>query len=359
MVGNGDAAELQAWLRASNTKRSLATRARVILLSQEGLTGEEVAEEVGLTPQTVYKWRSRYLVGGLAGLVDLPRPGQPKRLSEEARKRILTLTVERIPEEATHWSIALMARYAAVTTWHVRQVWEQADLQPHRLKGFKISNDPHFADKVIDVVGLYMNPPVNAGVLSVDEKTQIQAVERTRQALPLAPGHPETQTHDYKRHGTASLYAAFDIASGHVIGKITDRHRAVEFIGFLDEIDSTTNPTLDLHVILDNSSTHKTQEVKAWLEAHPRFKLHFTPTSASWLNAVEGWFGKLERRALYRNSFSNVRELRDAIRHFIRMHNRHTAKPFKWTKSASTILEKVDRARDAQNRTMAINRRGH
>ena len=250
-----------------------------------------------------------------------------------------------------------MAKAAGVTTWQVRQIWEAADLKPHRLKTFKISNDPEFANKVIDVVGLYMNPPDNAIILSVDEKTQIQALDRTQPMLPLKPGQIERRTHDYKRHGTTSLYAAFDIMTGQVIGRVTKRHRAKEFLDFLRQIDRSTPNDPDLHVILDNSSTHKTPEVKQWLAEHPRFILHFTPTSASWLNAVEGWFAQLERRAIYRGVFTSVKELRDEIQRFIRTHNVHSAKPFRWTKSAGSIIDSVNRAK--QLLTDTTNQTGH
>jgi transposase len=218
-----------------------------------------------------------------------------------------------------------MAKAAKVTTWQVRQIWEAADLRPHRLKNFKISNDPHFAEKVIDIVGLYMNPPDNAAVFSVDEKTQIQALDRTQPMLPMRPGQIERRTHDYKRNGTTNLYAAFDILTGKVIGRTTKRHRAKEFLDFLRQMNRITPPELDLHVILDNSSTHKTAEVNNWLKAHPRFTFHFTPTSASWLNAVESWFGQLERRSIHRGVFTSVKDLRDEIHRFIKQHNARSA----------------------------------
>ena len=233
-----------------------------------------------------------------------------------------------------------------MTQWQVRQIWEAADLKPHRLKTFKLSQDPHFAEKVIDVVGLYLNPPDNALVLSVDEKTQIQALDRTHPMLPLRPGQVERRTHDYKRHGTTNLYAAFNVATGEVLGRITRRHRATEFRQFLAQIDRATPSDLALHLIVDNSSTHTTEVIRDFLAAHPRFHLHFTPTSASWLNAVETWFGQLERRALRRGVFTSVSELRDAIRGFIQAHNTHAAKPFRWAKSAQNILDAVGRARD-------------
>ena len=346
-VSDEQRSELQSWLRASNTKRSLAQRAEIILLCGEGLPALQVAERAGVTHPTVYKWRNRFAADGVGGLQDLQRPGQPRKLSPDKAKEILSLTVERIPREATHWSLRLMAECAGVTVHQVRKIWEAANLQPHRIRTFKISTDPDFADKVADVVGLYLNPPDNAMVLSVDEKTQIQALDRTQPMLPLRPGQVERRTHDYKRHGTASLYAAFDIATGEVMGRITRKHRAKEFLEFLRQIDRATPKNLDLHLIADNSSTHKTKAVKDWLSKHPRFQVHFTPTSASWLNAVEGWFGQLERRAVRRNSFSNVWELRQEIRRFIEVHNQQLAKPFRWTKSAEAIIEKVEVAKRA------------
>lgn len=339
-----DSATLQEWLRKGTLAQNLAQRARILLLLTEGFTPKEVSEQLQITAPIVFKWRKRYREAGLEGLKDLPRSGQPRKLNEEKIKEILTLTTQRVPREATHWSLRLMAKYAQVTIWQVAQVWAASDLKPHRLKTFKISNDPHFAEKVVDVVGLYLNPPDNALVLSVDEKTQIQALDHTQPMLPLRPGQIERRTHDYKRHGTTSLYAAFDILTGRVIGRITQKHRAKEFLDFLRQIDRSTPATLDLHVILDNSSTHKTQAVKEWLEKHPRFKLHFTPTSASWLNAVEGWFAQLERRALYRGVFSRVAELKASIRHFIETHNEHSAKPLKWNKTAEAIISSVNKA---------------
>lgn len=248
-----------------------------------------------------------------------------------------------------------MAKHARVSPWHVAQVWKAADLRPNRIRTFKISRDPQFAEKVTDVVGLYMNPPTNAVVLSVDEKTQIQALNRTQPMLPLKPGMVSTRTHDYTRHGTASLYAAFDVATGKVLGSVTYQHRAADFIAFLRKIDREVPRKLELHLILDNSSTHKTPEVAAWLAEHPRFNLHFTPTSASWLNAVESWFSVLERRSVRRNSFSSVAALRSELRRFIAAHNKYSAKPFVWTKTAEVILASVDTAADE----MRINSSGH
>ena len=328
---------LEGLLRSPKTPQSLALRARIVLLSGQGQTVDVVSEATGASTRSVYKWRRRFQAAGLDGLRDLPRSGQPKKLSQAQVKEVLRLTVECLPHEATHWSVRLMAKAAGVTTWQVRQIWEAADLKPHRLKTFKISNDPLFAEKVVDVVGLYLNPPDNA----------IQALDRTQPLLPLKPGQVERRTHDYKRHGTASLYAAFDILTGTVLGRVTQRHRAKEFLDFLKQIDRATPQDLDLHLVLDNSSTHKTPEVRQWLEGHPRFQLHFTPTSASWLNAVEGWFGQLERRALHRGVFTSVKELRDEIQRFIRVHNARNAKPLQWTKSAGSILDAVERAKQS------------
>jgi transposase len=354
-VAADDRAQLTTWVRAATSRRSLAERARIILLSAEGLSAAAIAERLGVVRLTVYKWRQRYVRHGVSGLRDRPRPGQPRRLSPEQARDILRWTVERIPYEATHWSLRLMAKHARVSQWHVAQVWKAADLRPHRLKTFKISRDPQFAEKVSDVVGLYMDPPDNAVVLSVDEKTQMQALDRTQPMLPLRPGQIARRTHDYTRHGTASLYAAFDVATGKVLGSVTRQHCAADFVQFLEKIDRAVPRRRALHLVLDNSSTHKTPEVGAWLAGHPRFTLHFTPTSASWLNAVEGWFAQLERRAVRRGSFTSVNELRSELRRFITAHNKYAAKPFVWTKPADVILNSVARAA----RAMRINSAGH
>ena len=340
-----DQLELEGWCRTNTLSQHLAQRARILLLLNEGETPQWISDSLQVSTQTVFKWRKRYLEQGLEGLCDAPRPGQPRKLDNKTVKKILEDSVHKVPKEATHWSISLMAKHAGVTCWQVRQIWKAADLKPHRLRTFKISNDPNFAEKVCDVVGLYMNPPDNALILSVEEKTQIEALDRTQPELQLRPGQVERHTHDYKRHGTTSLYAAFNILTGKVIGRITQRHRAKEFLDFLRQIDRETPKALDLHLILDNSSTHKTPEVKAWLAKHPRFKLHFTPTSASWLNAVEGSFGQLERRALYRAIFTSVSELKSAIKKYIKVHNETLAKPFRWHKSAESIMTSVARAK--------------
>ena len=342
-----DRVELRRWLRRKTSRSGETLRARILLALDEGQAISEIAESFHVSRPTVYLWKRRYATEGIAGLTDRARSGRPTSIDSKTVERVLFLTTQRIPQESTHWSTRLMAQYAEVSQWQVRKVWAAADLKPHRIKSFKISNDPRFAEKVIDVVGLYLNPPDNAMVLSVDEKTQIQALDRTQPLLPMRPGQIERRTHDYKRHGTTSLYAAFDVATGKVLGRMTQRHRAKEFLDFLRQIERSTPAELDLHLILDNSSTHKTEAVRSFLESHPRFHFHFTPTSASWLNAVETWFSQLERRAIHRGIFTSVQELRQAIRRYIEAHNQKNAKPFQWTKSAQAILDAVDQARAA------------
>ena len=342
-----DRQELESLLRSHNTPQNIVLRAKILSLCDAGKPVIAVATELGATITTAYKWLGRYQVSGLVGIKDLPRSGQPRKLSQQKINEVLKLTQEKIPAGATHWSLRLMAKQTGITVWQVQQIWKAAKLKPHRLKTFKFSKDPQFAEKVVDVVGLYMNPPDNAVVLSIDEKTQIQALDRTQPMLQLRPGQIERRTHDYKRNGTRSLYAAFDILTGNVIGRVTNRHRAKEFLDFLRQVERSTPKELDLHLILDNSSTHKTKEVNEWLEKHPRIQIHFMPTSASWLNAVEGWFSQLERRALYRGVFSTVKELRDEIHRFIKVHNTKHAKPFRWTKSANAILASVQKAKDS------------
>lgn len=344
-LSDADRLELNTWLRTTTLPQGIGARAKILLALADGQNPTEVSRVQGVSRRIVYKWRSRFMESGLDGLLDMPRPGRPTKLDEKTVKKVLKLTTERIPHEASHWSVQLMAQYAGITTWQVRQIWKAADLKPHRIKTFKISNDPEFAEKVVDIVGLYMNPPSNALVLSVDEKTQIQALDRTQPGLPLSSGRIGSRTHDYKRHGTASLYAAFNILTGEVIGKMTDRARSKEFLAFLRHIDRCTPEDQELHIILDNLSAHKTSAVMEWLKENPRVQFHFTPTSSSWLNAVEGWFAQLERRALYRGVFSSVKDLKEEINRFIKVHNRELAKPFKWTKTAGKIIAAVERAK--------------
>lgn len=342
-----DRAELARCLRTKSGRSGETLRARIVLALDEGQSIRAIADTFHVSRPTVYLWKRRWSEEGLAGLSDRPRPGRPTTIDSDSVEKILFLTTQRIPREATHWSTRLMARYAGVSQWQVRKVWEAANLKPHRIKSFKISNDPEFAEKVIDVVGLYLDPPDNAMVLSVDEKTQIQALDRTQPLLPMRPGQIERRTHDYKRHGTTSLYAAFNVATGEVMGRVTQRHRAKEFLDFLRQIERSTPAGIDLHLILDNSSTHKTKAIQRFLADHPRFHFHFTPTSASWLNAVETWFSQLERRAIHRGIFTSVPELKREIRRYIEAHNQHNAKPFQWTKSPKAILDAVNKARAA------------
>jgi len=341
------AATLDQWCRSTTLPHGQIMRAKIILQLAEGMSPSAIAAAQRTTAKTVHRWRNRFEAEGIEGLLERPRSGRPTVIDKKTVDKVIFFTTKRIPEEATHWSIELMARYAQVTPWQVRQIWKAADLRPHRLKTFKISSDPAFADKVIDIVGLYMNPPNNAVVLSVDEKTQIQALDRTQPGLPLNPSRIGSRTHDYKRHGTAALYAAFNTLNGKVIGKVANKTNGSEFLSFLKLLNRRVGADKDLHIILDNLSAHKTPAVREWLEAHPRIHLHFTPTSSSWLNAVEGWFAQLERRALYRGVFTSVPELKAELQRFISAHNAHSAKPFKWTKPAAHIIAAVGRAKHA------------
>lgn len=341
-----DRVTLKRWARSRTIDNATATRARIVLAAREGRPAAEIAAALGVSARNVYKWIWRFDEEGLEGLKERPRSGRPRKLDLDEVMEILTKTIEEAPRGATHWSQRLMAQAMGVTKQQVAQIWTAAGLKPHRLRTFKISRDPRFAEKVVDVVGLYMNPPDKALVLSVDEKTQIQALDRTQPMLPLRPGQVERRTHDYKRNGTVSLYAALDIATGQVTGKLTRRHRAKEFLQFLELLDRRTQSATVVHIILDNSSTHTTDEVQAWLDSHPRFHFHFTPTSASWLNAVETWFSTLERRAVRRGVFTSVTDLKQAIRGYIQAHNSDYAKPFAWTKTAEVILAAVERAKE-------------
>lgn len=345
-VTREDRVILQRWARGRKVDNATATRARIVLMTRDGLKADEIAEALSISARNVYKWVWRFDKEGIEGLRERERSGRPRAIDLDGMMEILRRTIEDAPEGATHWSLSLMANAIGVSRHQVREVWLAAGLKPHRVKTFKISRDPKFAEKVVDVVGLYMNPPENALVLSVDEKTQIQALDRTQPMLPLRPGQVERRTHDYKRHGTISLYAAMDLATGRVIDRLSAQHRAADFLEFLELVDRRTASSPAVHLILDNSSTHKTPEVLAWLEEHPRFQLHFTPTSASWLNAVETWFSVLERRAVRRGVFTSVADLKRAIKAYVSAHNKNYAKPFTWTKSAESILAAVERAKE-------------
>lgn len=334
--------QLIEWTRRHKTSQALASRSRIILASAQGLSNREVAQRCRVTPQTVNKWRGRFVERRLDGLLDEPRPGAPRKVDDARIEQLIATTLNERPREATHWSTRLLARKLKVSQSTVSRVWRAFGLQPHRTETFKLSTDPLFIDKVRDIVGLYLNPPTKAMVLCVDEKSQIQALDRTQPILPLAPGLPERRTHDYKRHGTTTLFAALDLATGHVIGELHRRHRSKEFLGFLRTIEANVPAELEVHLILDNYGTHKTPSVKAWLARHSRFHVHFTPTSSSWLNLVERWFALISERQIKRGTHRSTIELERAIRQYLGIYN-DDPEPFIWTKSADEILASVAR----------------
>ena len=333
---------LESWSRRRTSAQALATRSRIVLAAAEGLTNSEIAERLSVSRTTVWTWRARFAADRLDGLVDEPRPGRPRTVTDAQVEEVIVRTLETTPKDATHWSTRSMAKEVGLTQSAVHRIWRAFGLQPHRQETWKLSKDPQFIDKVRDVVGLYLNPPERAVVLCVDEKSQIQALDRTAPILPMLPGTPERATHDYKRSGTSSLYAALDIATGKVIGSLHSRHRAIEFKKFLQTLDHEVPTELDVHVILDNSSTHKTPAIQKWLAAHPRFVLHFTPTSSSWLNLVERWFAELTNKKLRRGTHRSVRQLNADIRAWIETRNQ-SPRPFVWTKTADEILESIAR----------------
>jgi transposase len=334
--------QLQAWSRRRTSAQALAQRSRIVLLAAEGLKNSEIAERLGINRAMAAKWRSRFALDGLDGLTDEPRPGRPRTIDDEQVDAVITKTLETTPKDATHWSTRSMAREVGLTQTAVSRIWRAFGLQPHRQDTFKLSKDPLFVEKVHDLVGLYLDPPERAVVLCVDEKSQIQALDRTAPILPMLPGTPQRATHDYKRAGSSSLYAALDLTTGKVIGKLHSRHRAIEFKQFLQTIDRAVPADLDVHLVLDNSSTHKTPAVQRWLTAHPRFSLHFTPTSACWLNLVERWFGELTSKLLKRATHRSVRALNADIRAWITTWN-NDPRPYVWTKTADQILESIAR----------------
>jgi len=335
-------ATLQGWAQRPKTAQALALRARVILACAEGKSNTAVSSALRLCRQTVGKWRGRFVAQRLDGLLDEPRPGAPRRIGDRQVERVITLTLESTPTNATHWSTRLMAQRCGMSQSAVSRIWRAFALQPHRSETFKLSRDPLFIEKVRDIVGLYLNPPERALVLCVDEKAQIQALDRTQPLLPMRPGQIERRTHDYERHGTTSLFAALEMASGKVIGECHRRHRAVEFRRFLDTVEATTPAGLDVHLILDNYGTHKTPLIQRWLVRHPRYRLHFTPTGSSWINLVERWFGTLTERQLRRGVHRSTRELEEALQRYLENYNQDP-KPFVWTKTADEILEAVAR----------------
>ena len=335
-------AQLEAWARRRSSAQALALRSRIVLLAAEGRKNVDIGGELGVHRPMVTKWRNRFAEQRLDGLVDEPRPGRPRTITDEQVEEVIVRTLETTPRDATHWSTRSMAAEIGLSREAVGRIWRAFGLQPHRHTTWKLSKDPQFIDKVRDVVGLYLNPPERAVVLCVDEKSQIQALDRSAPILPMLPGTPERATHDYRRAGTSSLYAALDIETGKVIGRLHDRHRAIEFKKFLQAIDREVPDELAVHVVLDNSSTHKTPAVQRWLAAHPRFVLHFTPTSSSWLNLVERWFAELTTKKLRRGAHRSVAQLNNDIRSWIQTWNENP-KPFVWTKTADQILDTIAR----------------
>ncbi len=335
-------AELEGWARRRKTAQGLALRARIVLRAADGLSNTAIADELGIAKHTVGKWRERFARQRADGLLDEPRPGAPRRIGDEAVAALVDRTLSSVPQGATHWSLRTMAKASGLSVTTVGRVWRAFGLQPHRSETFKLSTDPLFTEKVRDIVGLYLAPPDRALVLCVDEKSQVQALDRTQPLLPLRPGQAERRTHDYTRHGTTSLFAALDVQAGTVIGTCFPRHRAAEFRCFLDEIEANVPADLDVHLVLDNSATHKTKLIRDWLAARPCWHVHFTPTSASWINQVERWFGLLTERALRRGVHRSVAELERDIRAFIDATNA-APQPFRWVKSADSILASVKR----------------
>jgi len=340
-LAESDRADLERLQRAPSTPGGLSRRARAVLLMADRLAGVEIARLTGYTPVQISRIRQRFAEEGLSGLMDRPRSGRPPCVTEAKSAKVVAMTLGKPPAGLSHWSTRELAGRVGVSASTVQRIWKAHALQPHRVETFKFSRDPRAEEKIRDVVGLYLNPPTNAVVLSLDEKTQIQALERTQPMLPLRPRSPARHTHDYRRHGLTSLYAALNVASGKVIGNCTDRHTGADFLRFLKRLNRTYQGR-DLDVILDNSSTHSTPDVQAWLERHPNVRFHFTPTGASWLNMVEAWFGILTRQSVRRTSFQSVRALVKHIQHYID-HWNDNPRPFVWTKNPAEIIRKAVR----------------
>jgi transposase len=333
---------LESFTRRHTSAQALALRARIVLDAADGFTNGEIAERQRVSRPTVTKWRGRFARLRIDGLLDEPRPGRPRTIADEQVEAVVIKTLESTPKNATHWSTRSMAAEMGMSQNAISRIWRAFGLQPHRQERWKLSKDPLFVDKLYDICGLYLNPPERAVVLCMDEKSQIQALDRTAPILPMLPGTPARATHDYERNGTSSLYAALNLASGEVIGSLHNRHRAVEFLKFLKTIDREVPAHLDVHIVLDNASSHKTPKVKRWLAQHPRFILHFTPTGSSWLNLVERWFGELTTKLLRRGAHRTVRQLNNEIRAWIEDWNENP-RPYVWTKPAERILESISR----------------
>ena len=340
VLSEEERARLERWARRPKSSQALAFRCRIVLAAADGLSSTEIAAQLGCTGSTVGRWRGRFARCGIDGLHDEPRPGKPRSIGDADVERVIVKTLEEQPANATHWSTRSMAAATGMSQSAVSRIWRAFGLKPHQTETFKLSPDPQFIDKVRDIVGLYLNPPEAAVVLCVDEKSQIQALDRSVPVLPLMPGVPARQTHDYIRNGTTNLYAALDVASGQVIAEMTPRQRAEEFRRFLNLIDASVPAHLDVHVVLDNSSTHKTPAIQRWLVRHPRFSFHFTPTYRSWLNLVERWFGELTTKWIKRSAHRSVRDLVASIRTWITLWN-DDPKPFVWHKTADQILDSL------------------
>ena len=353
-LSDAERTTLETWSRGRRAQARHVLRAKIVLLAAEGKTNETIAIELGTSKPTVGRWRSRFAKRRIAGIEkDAPRPGRTPALTAQTVDLIIRKTTQEKPRAGTHWSTRTMAKAVGVSKDTVQRVWSAHGLKPHLVKTFKVSNDPQFAEKLQDVVGLYLSPPEHALVLSCDEKTQIQALDRTQKGLPLHPGRCGTMTHDYKRNGTTTLFAALNVLEGKVIGTCMQKHRHQEWIKFLKLIDAQTPPDLDLHLIVDNYATHKHPKVQAWLKRHPRFHVHFTPTSSSWLNLVERWFREITDQRIRRGTFRSVEQLIRAIEDYIRHHNQ-SSKPFVLTAQAEEILAKVQRARKVLEKTQSV-----
>ena len=342
VLSDAEREQLVTWTRRRKTAQALALRSRIILECATGIDSKRVAQQISVTQQTVSKWRNRFAMDRLDGLLDAPRPGAPRTIDDARVDAVIAKTLETVPKNATHWSTRNMARETGLSQTAVSRIWRAFGLQPHRQETFKLSTDPLFVDKVRDIVGLYLAPPTKALVLCVDEKSQIQALDRTQPILPLAPGIPARRTHDYMRHGTTTLFAALDIASGEVIGELHRRHRSSEFLQFLRTIEASVPAALDIHLVMDNYGTHKTPKVRNWFARHPRFHVHFTPTSASWINRVERWFATLTEKQIRRGTHRSTRQLEQAIRSYLDTYNADP-RPFVWSKSADDILASIER----------------
>lgn len=350
-ISDDERRTLQKWARGRSTPARLILRSKIVLAAADGKLNQDIAAELQTGMKTVCLWRNRFAKSGLTGIErDAPRGGRPPAKRTEVAAEIVRITTTEKPHAATHWSTRTLAKRLKVSPSMVQRVWKANRLQPHRIKTFKLSNDPQFAEKVVDIVGLYINPPEHALVLCVDEKSQIQALDRTQKGLPIHPGRLGTMTHDYKRHGTTTLFAALIVSDGLVIEACMSRHRHQEWIKFLEKIDASTDPALDLHLVADNYATHKHPKVKRWLARHPRFHMHFTPTSSSWLNLVERWFREITHKRLRRGTFRSVRELIEAIVEYVDAHNEQAQSMF-WKALPEEILAKVRRARAVLDKT--------